>query len=69
MGFENKHKSQAERLKDLGLVEGSIDEDGNQVDLEIIALIEEVKLMQDYENISPEAKEITDGLIKRLSST
>lgn len=65
MGFETK--TPAERLKELGLVPGTIDSEGNQTDPDILALIAEVESMQDHLEISAEAKSAADELLKRLS--
>lgn len=65
MSFEDL--SPAEKLKELGLVSGTIDSEGNQTDPDILALIEEVKSMHDSVEISAEAKAVADELLQKLS--
>lgn len=65
MGFE--HKSRVEKFTTPGHMLGTIDSEGNETDPDILALIEEVKMMEDSVELSPEAKSIADELLKKLS--
>ena len=65
MSFENK--SRVEKFTTPGHMIGTIDSEGNETDPDILALIKEVKSMQDNVEISPEAKSVADELLKKLS--
>ena len=65
MSIENG--SPVEKFMKPGHIQGTVDSEGNETDPDILALIKEVKMMQDDEDIFLEASSLADELLKKLS--